>query len=447
MLKGAQMGETMLEFDKDNNVISQDCPRAVLVGVSLGEDISYSMEELTGLAEAAGIEVAAQMTQNVDRINAGTYVGTGKLEELAEFCKNSNIDLVVFNDELSGMQLRNIEDACDTKVIDRTILILDIFASRATSAEGKLQVELAQLSYRMPRLLGFGKSLSRLGGGIGTRGPGETKLETDRRHIQKRMDQIKSEIKELNSTRATKKAKRDKSEIPVVALVGYTNSGKSSIMNALLKAEDREEKTVFEKNMLFATLDTSQRLITLDDKKSFILVDTVGFVSKLPHTLVSAFKSTLEEAVDADLLVQVVDASYEGRDFYIDVTDSVLRELKADGKPMIMAFNKCDLLDEKGIEDLKLSAYGKDSLLMSAKTGDGLDGLIDMIKAKIFADTKVVSLLIPFTDGAVLSAVIAKNKPLETEYQADGTKIKVELSAADISRYAKYIISECSILG
>ncbi len=432
------MGESMLEFDDDNNVISQDCPRAVLVGVSLGEDITYSMEELTGLAEAAGIKVAAQMTQNVDRINAGTYVGTGKLEELAEYCKNDDIDLVIFNDELSGMQLRNIEDACDTKVIDRTILILDIFASRATSAEGKLQVELAQLSYRMPRLLGFGRSLSRLGGGIGTRGPGETKLETDRRHIQKRMDQIKSEIKELNSTRATKKAKRDKSEIPVVALVGYTNSGKSSIMNALLKAEERDEKTVFEKNMLFATLDTAQRLITLDDKKSFILVDTVGFVSKLPHTLVSAFKSTLEEAVDADLLVQVVDASYEGKDFYIDVTNSVLKELGAEGKPMIMAFNKCDLLPERP----STVGYGQDCLTMSAKTGEGLDDLLNMIKSKIFAQTKVVTLLIPFSDGSVLSSIIGKNKPLETEYLGEGTKIKVELSAADISRYAKYIISE-----
>ena len=433
----------MVEFDDNNNVISEDRPKAILVGVSLGEDISYSMEELEGLAEAAGVEVAAVMTQNVDRINAGTYVGTGKLEELAESCANMDIDLVIFNDELSGMQLRNIEDACGVKVIDRTILILDIFAARATSAEGKLQVELAQLSYRLPRLLGFGKSLSRLGGGIGTRGPGETKLESDRRHIQKRMDYIRSEIKDLNSTRATKRARRDKSELPVVALVGYTNSGKSSIMNALLKAEEKDDKTVFEKNMLFATLDTAQRLITPDDRHSFILVDTVGFVSKLPHSLVSAFKSTLEEAVDADLLVQVVDASYEGKDFYIDVTNSVLKELKADGKPMIMAFNKCDLLPEPP----STVGYGQDCVTLSAKTGEGLDDLMDMIKSKIFAGTKTVTLMIPFTDGAVLSAVIAKNKPLETEYTADGTRIKVELSAADISRYAKYIVSECSMLG
>ena len=429
----------MLQFDENNNVISQDCPKAILVGVSLGEDISYSMEELCGLAEAANIEVIAQMTQNVDRINAGTYVGTGKLEELAEYCRNMDIDLVVFNDELSGMQLRNIEDACNTKVIDRTILILDIFASRATSAEGKLQVELAQLSYRMPRLLGFGKSLSRLGGGIGTRGPGETKLETDRRHIQKRMDQIKSEIKDLNSTRATKRAKRDKSELPVVALVGYTNSGKSSIMNAFLKAEEREQKGVFEKNMLFATLDTSQRLITPDDRHSFILVDTVGFVSKLPHSLVSAFKSTLEEAVDADLLVQVVDASYEGKDFYIDVTNKVLKDLGAEGKPMIMAFNKCDLLQDK---EFNTVGYGHNCVVMSAKTGEGMPELLEMIKSKIFADTKIVTLMIPFTDGAVLNAVMDKNKPLKTEYTAEGTKIKVELSFADVSRFSKYLVED-----
>ena len=303
----------MVQFDDDNNIIKEETARAILIGVSLGTDISYSMDELKGLAEAAGVDVLALMTQNVDKINAGTYVGKGKLSELAECCLNMEANLVIFNDELSGMQLRNIEDACGVKVIDRTILILDIFAARATSAEGKLQVELAQLSYRLPRLLGFGKSLSRLGGGIGTRGPGETKLESDRRHIQHRMDEIKSEIKDLKSTRATQRAKRVKSEIPVVALVGYTNSGKSSIMNTLLKMEKRDEKSVFEKDMLFATLDTSQRLITTEDRHQFILVDTVGFVSKLPHALISAFKSTLEEVVYADLLIQVVDASYDGK--------------------------------------------------------------------------------------------------------------------------------------
>ncbi|MBR0417264.1 MAG: GTPase HflX [Firmicutes bacterium] len=428
----------MAHFDENNNVIQEETARAILIGVSLGTDISYSMEELKGLAEAAGAEVLAMMTQNVEKINAGTYVGTGKLQELAECCTNMEADLVIFNDELSGMQLRNIENACGVKVIDRTILILDIFASRATSAEGKLQVELAQLSYRLPRLIGFGRSLSRLGGGIGTRGPGETKLESDRRHIQHRMDFIKSEIKAIKSTRATQRAKREKSEIPVVALVGYTNSGKSSIMNALLDKEDREDKKVFEKDMLFATLDTSQRLITPDDRHSYILIDTVGFVSKLPHSLVSAFKSTLEEAVNADLLVQVVDASYEAKDFYIDVTNSVLKELGAEDKPMIMAFNKCDLLSEP----LNTVGYGQDCVVVSARTGEGLDELSQLIQSKIYAETKVVSLLIPYTDGSVLSSIIDKNKPLETEYSENGTIIKVELSFADISRYGKYIYDD-----
>ena len=428
----------MLQFDKDNNVITEESSRAILIGISLGTDISNSMTELQGLAEAAGVEVLASMTQKVDRINAGTYIGTGKLQELAECCISMEADLVIFNDELSGMQLRNIEDACGVKVIDRTILILDIFASRAKSAEGKLQVELAQLSYRLPRLLGFGKSLSRLGGGIGTRGPGETKLESDRRHIQKRMDEIKSEIKELKSNRAVQRSKRERSGIPVVALVGYTNSGKSSIMNALLELENRDDKKVLEKDMLFATLDTSQRLITPDDKHSFILVDTVGFVSKLPHSLISAFKSTLEEAVKADLLVQVVDASYEGKDFYIDVTNSVLYELGAEGSPMIMAFNKCDLLDAP----LNTVGYGNDCIEISAKTGEGLDDLLELIKIKLFAERKMVSLLVPFTEGSVLNAVVSKNKPLETEYTAEGTKIRVELSYADVSRYQKYICDD-----
>ncbi|MBQ1525314.1 MAG: GTPase HflX [Firmicutes bacterium] len=254
----------MVRFDESNNVIEQEGSRAILVGVSTGEDISWSMEELQGLAEAAGAEVIGVMTQNAERINSATYIGSGKLEELSELCSSMEADLVIFNDELSGMQLRNVEDAVGIKVIDRTILILDIFADRASTREGKLQVEMAQLQYRMPRLLGFGRALSRLGGGIGTRGPGEKKLETDRRHIQSRIDEIRSELKEVRANRSTQRARRESSGIPVAALVGYTNSGKSSIMNRLLAMEDRQDKQVLEKDMLFATLDTAQRLITLD---------------------------------------------------------------------------------------------------------------------------------------------------------------------------------------
>ena len=422
-----------MEFDKDNNVIQDKEYKAILVGATTGGDIAYSMEELAGLAGAAGIEVLASMVQNVEKINAATFIGSGKLTELAEMCGNMEADLVVFNDELSGMQLRNIEDAVGVRVIDRTILILDIFADRASSADGKLQVELAQLQYRMPRLLGFGKSLSRLGGGIGTRGPGEKKLETDRRHIQHRMDEIKKELEGLKANRGVQRAKREKSGLPVVALVGYTNSGKSSIMNRLLADEERTDKQVFEKDMLFATLDTSQRLITLDDNRSFILIDTVGFVDKLPHTLVKAFKATLEELSMADMLVHVVDASFSDPDFHINVTRKVMKELDASDKPELLVFNKIDLNP-----DFDQLAY-TGSIAASAKTGQGMDVLLDRIKAQIFSDIQEVELLIPFSRGDVVSAVMAKAKPKETKYLENGTYIRVELNAEDRGRWQSFI--------
>lgn len=333
----------MLRFNENNEVIREEEYKVILVGLQRDEDISYSMEELAGLAEAAGSEVLGQMVQNLEKPNTATLIGKGKVEELAQMVKAMEADMVIFNDELSGMQLRNLEDAVGVRVIDRTILILDIFAARAVSKEGKLQVELAQLQYRMPRLTGFGKSLSRLGGGIGTRGPGEKKLETDRRHIERRMNDIKAELLQLKNTRTTQRAKREKQQIPVAALVGYTNSGKSAIMNRILAMSDKDEKNVFEENMLFATLDTQQRGIVLESGRKFILIDTVGFVSKLPHSLVEAFKATLEEVTYADLLLHVVDASYENHDFHIEVTDKVMKEIGAGDKEKMMVFNKCDL--------------------------------------------------------------------------------------------------------
>ena len=422
-------------FDEQGNVIERESAKAILVGVSTGGDISYSMEELTALAEAAGAEVLGQMVQNLEKINSATLIGKGKVDELKELCDSMEADLVIFNDELSGMQLRNIEDAVGVKVIDRTILILDIFADRAVSREGKLQVELAQLQYRMPRLLGFGKSLSRLGGGIGTRGPGEKKLETDRRHIQRRMDDIKGELKELRATRAVQRKKREKGEIPVVALAGYTNSGKSSLMNALLALEEREEKQVFEHDMLFATLDTAQRLITLEDGKSFILIDTVGFVDKLPHSLVDAFKSTLEEVSTADLILHVADASFPEKDFHIEVTERVLDELGAAGRNQILVFNKTDLAP-----DFEPLGYGKESVSISCRTGQGIPELLELIRQKLFADVREVELLIPFSRGDVVSSIMQIAKPSVTEYRADGTYIKTELGSADRGRFAQFII-------
>ena len=257
----------MVRFNDNNEIIKDEEYRAILVGLQLNEDISYSMEELAGLAEAAGVEVLGQLVQNLERPNSATFIGKGKVQELAELCSSMEADMVIFNDELSGMQLRNLEDHLNVRVIDRTILILDIFAARATSKEGKLQVELAQLQYRMPRLLGFGQHLSRLGGGIGTRGPGEKKLETDRRHIAKRMDDIRKELAQIKNTRSVQRSQREKSEIPVVALMGYTNSGKSALMNQMLSLSEKEDKIVMEKDMLFATLDTQQRSIHIAKRR------------------------------------------------------------------------------------------------------------------------------------------------------------------------------------
>ena len=424
-------------FDDDNNLKERESARAILVGASTGEDISYSMEELRGLAEAADIEVLGTMEQYLDHFRAATLIGSGKVRELQELCESMEADLVIFNDELSGMQLRNIEDFLGCKVIDRTILILDIFADRAVSREGKLQVELAQLQYRMPRLLGFGKSLSRLGGGIGTRGPGEKKLETDRRHIQRRMDEIKSELKDLKANRAVQRSRREKNGIPVVALAGYTNSGKSSLMNRLLAMEERDEKQVLEKDMLFATLDTAQRLITLEDNKSFILIDTVGFVSRLPHALVDAFKSTLEEVSMADLILHVADASFDEKDFHIDVTRRVLGELGASDRESILVFNKIDLAP-----DFEPLGYGQDAVCISCKTGQGMEELLAKIKEKLFADIQMTRLLVPYDKGSVVSSLMSTAKPVKTEYREDGTYLEAELTAADRGRWAQFIIEE-----
>lgn len=425
----------MLRFNENNEIIREDDYKAILVGLQRNEDITYSMKELEGLAEAAGAEVLGHMTQKLERPNTATFIGKGKVEELAEMVRNMGADMVVFNDELTGMQLRNLEDALDVRVIDRTILILDIFASRATSKEGKLQVELAQLQYRIPRLTGFGKSLSRLGGGIGTRGPGEKKLETDRRHIERRMYDIKEELAQLTNTRNVQRAKREKSEIPVVALVGYTNSGKSALMNRLLAKTDKEEKTVFEKNMLFATLDTQQRNVTLENGRQFILIDTVGFVSKLPHSLVEAFKATLEEVNYADLLLHVVDSSYENHDFHIGVTNKVMKEIGAGNKEKIMVYNKIDLphddiYPEPGVEVVEISA----------KQDINVDGLIAKIEEKIFGDYVNVAFLIPYDRGDISSYICSEAVVKVMDYKETGTYFEVSIKNSDYQRFKKYEI-------
>lgn len=423
---------SMLQFNDKNEVITKEDYRAILVGLETSEDISQSMAELSGLAEAAGITVLGQMVQRLERRNGATYIGKGKVLELEEMCHNIEADTVIFNDELSGIQLRNLEDTLGLRVLDRTILILDIFADRAISREGKLQVELAQLQYRLPRLLGFGKSLSRQGG-IGNRGPGEKKLELDRRHISKRMDEIKSEIAQIRGTRTTQRAKREKSGIPVIALVGYTNAGKSAIMNRLLEMADKSDKTVLEKDMLFATLDTSQRSVRLDTNQEFILIDTVGFVSKLPHALVKAFKATLEEVLYADLLLQVVDAADPDHDFHVQVTNQVLEEIGASDKKKLLIYNKIDL-----VEGEFLPTYNENAIQISAKKGLHLDLLIDKIRELAFSDRIRTSFLIPYDRGDISSILCDKGTVEEMVYEEGGTLIRGEFSLADVSRFKKY---------
>ncbi len=425
----------MFKFN-DNNEIVKDEDRAILVGLEIEEDISYYMQELCGLAEAAGIEVAGEMVQVRKQPNKSYFIGKGKVEELALMCKNLEADLVVFNDELSGIQLRNLEDKLGVRVIDRTTLILDIFATRAVSKEGKLQVELAQLQYRLPRLTGLGKSLSRLGAGIGTRGPGEKKLESDRRHIRRRIDDIKKEIETIRKNRRTQRARREKTDIPVVALVGYTNSGKSAIMNRLLKNSFNEDKLVAEKDMLFATLDTFQRNIKLDNKHEFILIDTVGFVSNLPHTLIDAFKATLEEVYYADLLLHVVDVSYEDYEFHIEVTNEVINQIWPGYKDKILVYNKIDLLESPD----RTSMEGQNSVCISAKTGENIDVLLKVIEKRLFSERIRTALIIPYDRGEIASDLCYRYNIEKTEYRNEGTYMEVELSYKDYQRLESFMV-------
>jgi GTP-binding protein HflX len=422
-----------MRFSDDNTVIASEFCRAILVGIEAERDGgARSADELAALAEAAGAEVLGILLQVKDTADRRTYIGKGKLEELAALCADMEADTVVCNDELSGIQLRNLEDRLGLRVIDRTILILDIFAARAGSKEGKLQVELAQLRYRLPRLTGFGKALSGQGGGIGTRGPGEKKLETDRRHIQSRMDEIKRELKEAAAHRRVQRARREKSGMPLVALVGYTNAGKSAVMNYILRATANGDKAVIEKDMLFATLDPYRRRICLQDNKAFILVDTVGFVSKLPHALVKAFRATLEEVTDADLLIHVVDAAHADCDFQIEVVSEVLAELGAADKDRITAYNKVDLIGEPAL------GVEPGARMISAVRGDNMDRLLADVEEAIFRDLRPARLLIPYDRGDIVS-YLSENTPVSLrDYTEEGTLVETRLGEADRRRLDRY---------
>ncbi len=409
----------------------QEPEKAVLIAVDTGEyDCDLSLDELEELAKTAGAEVVGRVWQKRDKPDTAAFLGSGRLEELGEFCENNEIDLVIADSELSPAQLRNIEKATKTRVIDRTTLILDIFAERARSNEGKLQVELAQLRYSLPRLTGQGVKLSRLGGGIGTRGPGETKLESDKRHIRRRIKSLEEEFEALEKRRGLARARREKDGVETVVIVGYTNAGKSTLMNSLTQAG------VLAQDKLFATLDPTSRALTLPDGRKVMLIDTVGFIRRLPHHLVEAFKSTLEEAVCAKVILNVCDASDEECSEHLRVTNDLLVELGCEGKPVIHVFNKCDLPQAQNV----LIEPG--SVCISALEEKGLEELLERI-AKALPPTRAkAKMLIPYSDGAA-AAVLRKDSIINAEeYRADGLYFELIADVAMIDKYQKYCIYE-----
>ena len=421
--------------------------KALLVGLNITStsrriddiDINESMEELKELTKAAGAEVVGSITQNRQSRDSAYYIGKGKVEELKVYCESLGATMVIFNDELSGAHIRNIEEIVNIKVIDRTTLILDIFAQRALSKEGKLQVELAQLKYRLPRLYGMGGEMSRTGAGIGTRGPGEQKLEVDKRHILNKAADIRRELREVKKNRETQRVQRLKSNIPIVALVGYTNAGKSTLLNELIKThKDYDiEKEVMAKDMLFATLDVTLRKALLPNKKEFLVVDTVGFVSKLPHDLVEAFKATLEEVQYADLILHVIDATNSSYELQKKTTESVLKELGADDKHTILVYNKIDRLD--------LDIYPKntdDVIYISAKKGINMEKLLYMIEDALMKNTYPVTLLLPYDKGQIFSKIKDKYNVDNFEYGEIGITLDVNLEEEDYNIYREYILEK-----
>lgn len=424
--------------------------RALIVGVNISnsqsrnnnnryESFNLAMQEMVSLAKACEMEVVGQVEQNMENANTATYIGPGKVVEVREAAKALEADIVIFDNGLSPIQLRNLQNELDCPVMDRTTLILEIFSTRARTREAKLQVEVARLQYMLPRLVGLHDALSRQGGASGAmsnKGSGEKKLELDRRRLEHRLTSMKRELESIAGERETQRKKRAESGIPRVALVGYTNAGKSTIMNMFLNEYvDNEDKLVFEKNMLFATLDTTVRRIEPGDRNAFLLSDTVGFISNLPHSLVKAFRSTLEEACEADLLIHVIDYSDENYYEQMKVTEQTLRELGADTIPMIYVFNKADLC---GMGQLA-TIQGDDKIYMSAKTKSGIDALLTMIEAKLSGRYEECELLIPYKRGDIVSYLNDNSVIYETDYRDDGVYIKASLSIEAAGRYREYI--------
>ena len=431
--------ERILDKQTSSTSLAQAQERAVLVGMeyngmlnTLGWTIEDSVEELKQLADTAGAQVVARFLQKRPKPDPAFFIGKGKVQELALFVQQENVDLCIFDDELSPAQQRNIEQAMGIRVLDRTALILDIFAQRARTNEGKLQVELAQLQYNLPRIMGKGLSLSRLGGGIGTRGPGETKLEVDRRRIRDRIAYIKECIGKVKSVRTLHRASRNKASVPTVSLVGYTNAGKSTLLNTLTNSD------IYAKDQLFATLDPTTRQLDLPDKQQAILTDTVGFIQRLPHQLVAAFQSTLEEVIEADVLLHVIDVSHELYKEQSNAVYHVLEQIGAKDKTIITVYNKIDKLPEDSALPARL-AQEENSVCISAKAGLNLDKLLEMIAENLKLKAVEEYFLSPYSESAVAAKLHSVGTVLEQEYLAEGTQLKVRLDANQLGEFEKYL--------
>ncbi len=416
---------------KDSEIVKSS---AIIVGIAeRGSDVpecERSLDELERLLDTAGGEVFARVIQVKGSFDPRTCIGSGKVAEISQLCKDNCISLVIFDFELSPAQIRNLEGDIgeDVRVIDRSMLILDIFALHATSGEGKLQVELAQLRYSAPRLMGHGTELSRLGGGIGTRGPGETKLESDRRHMKEKVIALEKRLEEMEHNRAIMRSQRDRSGLIKVALVGYTNAGKSTLLNYLTGAG------VLSENKLFATLDPTTRKLELPCGETVLLTDTVGFIRKLPHHLVKAFKSTLDEVAYADILLVVSDVNDPEVSEHIEVTGKVIEELGAADKPVIYVYNKCDLSDEDFVN-------GEDTVFVSGATGQGIDAMLGKIEEYVHRFKKKYSLIIPYSNQSVLSALYDSYTVDNVEYVDEGITLDVILDERGKGIYGKYIVS------
>ena len=403
----------------------------LLISVDTGEfDAEVSVNELKELVRTAGGETEAVIMQKRPKPDSVSFIGTGKLEEAQEICENADIDLVICDGELTPTQGRVLEKVLKTRVIDRTVLILDIFAKNARSGEGKLQVELAQLKYSLPRLQGQGTALSRLGGGIGTRGPGETKLESDKRHIRRRIHALEEQLTELSKRRERHRERRRKDGVVTAAIVGYTNAGKSTLLNTLAQAD------VLAENKLFATLDPTSRAIRLPDGNEIMLIDTVGFISRLPHFLVESFKSTLEEATNADILIVLCDASDPECEEQLQVTMEILKELGGEGKPVITVYNKCDIAESY------LLPVTKNTVKISALKGIGITGLLECISQNMPNTKKRVLMTIPFSQGSLANEIRKTSRVLEEEYRNDGVFFDAIIDVSIMYKVLDYIVKE-----